>query len=174
MCRNVYNWLSYGIVGNSVCRTWESCTLAFPCAVNRVIHDSIASYAHFHKFKLFAKKITVPLPPFRIPYRTAVEIRRERSTTGIYFFHVNFYTFSLIISFLTLFFIVALLTNFEKPQSRQHYLPFLQLHEHILLPCENHTDALILQQFSNFQHNSQVDFFLRPPAPLFLHPPRRV
>ena len=45
---NVYNWLSYGIVGNSVCRTWESCTLAFPCPVNRVIHDSIASYAHFH------------------------------------------------------------------------------------------------------------------------------
>ena len=44
----MYNWLSYGIVGNSVCRTWESCTLAFPCAVNRVIHDSIASYAHFH------------------------------------------------------------------------------------------------------------------------------
>ena len=38
----------YGIVGNSVCRTWENCTLAFPCAVNRVIHDSIASYAHFH------------------------------------------------------------------------------------------------------------------------------
>ena len=27
---------------------WESCTLAFPCAVNRVIHDSIACYAHFH------------------------------------------------------------------------------------------------------------------------------
>ena len=49
---NVYNWLSYGIVGNSVCRTWESCTLAFPCAVNRVIHDSIASYTHFHKSKL--------------------------------------------------------------------------------------------------------------------------
>ena len=46
--RNVYNWLSYGVVGNSVCRMWESCTLAFPCAVNRVIHDSIASYAHFH------------------------------------------------------------------------------------------------------------------------------
>ena len=45
---NVYNWLSYGIVGNSVCRMWESCTLAFPCAVNRVIHDSIACYAHFH------------------------------------------------------------------------------------------------------------------------------
>ena len=45
---NVYNWLSYGIVGNSVCRTWESCSLAFPCAVNRVIHDSIACYAHFH------------------------------------------------------------------------------------------------------------------------------
>ena len=46
--RNVYNWLYHGIVGNSVCRTWESCTLAFPCAVNRVIHDSIACYAHFH------------------------------------------------------------------------------------------------------------------------------
>ncbi len=44
----MYNWLSHGIVGNSVCRTWESCTLAFPCAVNRVIHDSIACYAHFH------------------------------------------------------------------------------------------------------------------------------
>ena len=43
-----YNWLSYGVVGNSVCRTWESCTLAFPCAVNRVIHGGIASYAHFH------------------------------------------------------------------------------------------------------------------------------
>ena len=39
--RNVYNWLSYGIVGNSVCRMWESCSLAFPCSVNRVIHDSI-------------------------------------------------------------------------------------------------------------------------------------
>jgi len=24
---NVHNWLSHGIVGNSVCRTWESCTL---------------------------------------------------------------------------------------------------------------------------------------------------
>lgn len=33
---NVYNWLSHGIVGNPVCRTWESCILAFPCAVNRV------------------------------------------------------------------------------------------------------------------------------------------
>jgi hypothetical protein len=43
-----YNWLSHGVVGNSVCRTWESCPLAFPCAVNRVIHDGIASYAHFH------------------------------------------------------------------------------------------------------------------------------
>ena len=49
---NVYNWLSYGIVGNSVCRTWESCSLAFPCAVNRVIHDSIACYAHFHNAPL--------------------------------------------------------------------------------------------------------------------------
>ena len=45
---NVYNWLSYRIVGNSVCRMWESCTLAFPCSVNRVIHDSIVCYAHFH------------------------------------------------------------------------------------------------------------------------------
>ena len=44
----MYNWLSFGIVGNSVCRMWESCTLAFPYAVNRVIHDSIACYAHFH------------------------------------------------------------------------------------------------------------------------------
>ena len=49
---NVYNWLSFGIVGNSVCRTWESCPLAFPCPVNRVIHDSIASYAHFHNAPL--------------------------------------------------------------------------------------------------------------------------
>ncbi len=47
-CGNVYNWLSYGVVGNSVCRMWESCTLAFPCAVNRVIHDGIACYAHLH------------------------------------------------------------------------------------------------------------------------------
>ena len=47
-CGNVGNWLSYGAVGNAVCRTWESCTLAFPCAMNRVIHDSIACYAHFH------------------------------------------------------------------------------------------------------------------------------
>ena len=46
---NVYNGLSYGVVGNSVCRTREGCsTLAFPCAVNRVIHDGIACYAHFH------------------------------------------------------------------------------------------------------------------------------
>ena len=27
---------------------WESCTLVFPCAVNRVIHDGIACYTHFH------------------------------------------------------------------------------------------------------------------------------
>ena len=47
-CGNVYNWLSYGVVGNSVCRTWESGSFAFPCAVNRVIHDGIACYAHFH------------------------------------------------------------------------------------------------------------------------------
>jgi len=26
---NVYNWLAYGTVGNSVCRTWESCPLLF-------------------------------------------------------------------------------------------------------------------------------------------------
>ena len=47
-CGNVGNWLSHGIVGTSVCRTWESCTLAFPCAVNGVIHDPIACYPHFH------------------------------------------------------------------------------------------------------------------------------
>ncbi len=46
--RNVYNWLSHGIVGNSVCRMWESCTLAFPCSVNGLFHDGIASYTHFH------------------------------------------------------------------------------------------------------------------------------
>ena len=49
---NVYNWLSYGIVGNSVCSIWESCTLAFPYAVNSVIHDSIVCYAHFHNAPL--------------------------------------------------------------------------------------------------------------------------
>lgn len=48
-CGNVYNWLSYGVVGSSVYRMWESCTLAFPFAVNRVIHDAIARYAHFHE-----------------------------------------------------------------------------------------------------------------------------
>ena len=58
ICGNVYNWLSHGIVGNSVCRTWESCTLAFPCAVNRVIHDSIASYAHFHNADYYG------IPPY--------------------------------------------------------------------------------------------------------------
>ncbi len=46
--RNVYNSPSYGVVGNSVCRMWESCPLAFPCSVNRVIHDGMGSYAHFH------------------------------------------------------------------------------------------------------------------------------
>ena len=48
ICGNVYNWLSYGIVGNSVCRMWESGSFAFPCPVNRVIHDGIACYAHLH------------------------------------------------------------------------------------------------------------------------------
>lgn len=52
-CGTVYNWLVYCVVGNTVCRTWESCTLAFPCAVNGVIHDAIACYAHFHNAKLF-------------------------------------------------------------------------------------------------------------------------
>ena len=46
--RNVHNLLSYGVVGKSVCRMWESCTLAFPCSVNRLFHDGIASYTHFH------------------------------------------------------------------------------------------------------------------------------
>ena len=27
---------------------WESCTLAFPCSVNGLFHDGIASYTHFH------------------------------------------------------------------------------------------------------------------------------
>ena len=47
-CGNVGNWLSYGAVGNAVCRTWESRTLAFPCAVNGVFHSPIACYPHFH------------------------------------------------------------------------------------------------------------------------------
>ena len=46
--RNVHNLLSYGIVGKSVCRMWESCPLAFPCSVNGLFHDGIASYTHFH------------------------------------------------------------------------------------------------------------------------------
>ena len=29
ICGNVYNWLSYGVVDNSVCRMWESCSLLF-------------------------------------------------------------------------------------------------------------------------------------------------
>ena len=37
--RNVHNLLSYGVVGKSVCRMWESCTLAFPCSVNGLFHD---------------------------------------------------------------------------------------------------------------------------------------
>ena len=45
---NVHNLLSYGVVGKSVCRMWESCTLAFPCSVNRFFHNGIASYTHFH------------------------------------------------------------------------------------------------------------------------------
>ncbi len=28
--RNVHNLLFYGVVGKSVCRMWESCTIAFP------------------------------------------------------------------------------------------------------------------------------------------------
>ena len=31
---NVHNLLSYGVVGKSVCRMWESCSFAFPCSVN--------------------------------------------------------------------------------------------------------------------------------------------
>ena len=54
--RNVHNLLFYGVVGKSVCRMWESCTLAFPCSVNGLFHDGIdglfhdgiASYTHFH------------------------------------------------------------------------------------------------------------------------------
>ncbi len=50
-CGTVYNWLAFCVVGNAVCRTWESGTSAFPCAVNGVIHDAIACYAHFHDAK---------------------------------------------------------------------------------------------------------------------------
>ena len=46
--RNVYSWLFHGIVGNSVCRTWVNCPLAFPCSVNGLFHDGIASYTYFH------------------------------------------------------------------------------------------------------------------------------
>ena len=46
--RNVHNLLSYGVVGKSVCRMWESSTLAFPCSVNGLFHDVIASYTYFH------------------------------------------------------------------------------------------------------------------------------
>ena len=46
--RNVHNLLSYGVVGKSVCRMWESCTLAFPCSANGLFHDGIVSYTHFH------------------------------------------------------------------------------------------------------------------------------
>ena len=43
--------LHFCVVGNAVCRTWESGTFAFPCAVNGVIHDAIACYAQFHDAK---------------------------------------------------------------------------------------------------------------------------
>ena len=49
----MYNWLSYGVVGNSVCRLWESCTLAFPCSVNKdlqaigaFLQDKIGAASH--------------------------------------------------------------------------------------------------------------------------------
>ena len=32
---------SFGAVGNALCRTWESRTLAFPCAVNGVSTTSV-------------------------------------------------------------------------------------------------------------------------------------
>ncbi len=51
---NVYNWLSYEIVGNSVCRAWEICTFAFPCAVNRVIHDSIKNVMPYHSIPFYS------------------------------------------------------------------------------------------------------------------------
>ena len=66
---------SFGIVGNSVCRTWESRTLAFPCAVNGVIHDPIACYPHFHAVNLLSP-VTVSgqapcgglIPPRKAPH----------------------------------------------------------------------------------------------------------
>ncbi len=45
---------SFGAVGNAVCRTWESRTLAFPCAVNGVFHSPIACYPHFHAANLLS------------------------------------------------------------------------------------------------------------------------
>jgi len=44
----LYNWLSYGVVEKSVCRMWESGYFAFPCSVNGLSHDEVASYAYFH------------------------------------------------------------------------------------------------------------------------------
>ena len=46
--RNVHNLLSYGVVGKSVCRMWESCPLAFPCSVNGLFHD-----VHEHLFTYY-------------------------------------------------------------------------------------------------------------------------
>ena len=59
-----YNWLFYGVVGNFVCRTWATLVFAFPCAVNRVIHRGIASYAHFHDvfYKLGLNFIFLQIP----------------------------------------------------------------------------------------------------------------
>ena len=46
--RNVHNLLSYGVVGKSVCRMWEICTLTFSCSVDGLFHDGTANYTHFH------------------------------------------------------------------------------------------------------------------------------
>ena len=71
---NVYNRLSHGIVGNSVCRTWESRTLAFPCAVNRVIHDSIARYVQLRFYNLEGQQNFKSLP---LDYKTNFHLSIE-------------------------------------------------------------------------------------------------
>ena len=45
--RNVHNLLSYGVVGKSVCRMWESCTLAFhkiTCLMGKYISYLLSLY----------------------------------------------------------------------------------------------------------------------------------
>lgn len=48
----MYNWLSYGAVGNGVCRMWES-PWTFPCAVNAVFHQWNSLLCTFPRCYLF-------------------------------------------------------------------------------------------------------------------------